>query len=92
MRSRDSVVGIATAYRLDDRGVGVRVSVGSRIFSSPRRPDGLWGRQPPIQWVPGALSPGVKRPWLEADHSPPVSAEVKKVWFYTSAPTYAFMA
>jgi hypothetical protein len=32
-------VGIATGYGLDDRGVGVRVPVGS----SPRRPDGLWG-------------------------------------------------
>jgi hypothetical protein len=39
--SRDSVVGIATTYGLDDRGVGVRVPVGSRIFSSPNRPDRL---------------------------------------------------
>jgi hypothetical protein len=30
-----SVVGIATRYGLDDRGVGVRVLVVSRIFSSP---------------------------------------------------------
>jgi hypothetical protein len=30
-------------YRLDDRGVGVRVPGESRIFSSPRRPDLLWG-------------------------------------------------
>jgi hypothetical protein len=43
MGSRDSVVGIATGYGLDDRGVGVRVLVGSRIFSSPSRPDRLWG-------------------------------------------------
>jgi hypothetical protein len=28
--------------------------------------------QPPIQWVPGALSLGVKRPGREADHSPPI--------------------
>jgi hypothetical protein len=41
--SRGSAVGIATGYGLDDRGVGVRVPVGSRIFSSPRRPDRLWG-------------------------------------------------
>jgi hypothetical protein len=34
--------------------------------------------QPPIQRVPRALSPGVKRPGREADHSPPTSAEVKK--------------
>jgi hypothetical protein len=42
-RSRDSSVGIATGYVLDDREVGVRVLVGSRIFSSPLRPDGLSG-------------------------------------------------
>jgi hypothetical protein len=35
--------------------------------------------QPPIQWVPRALSPGVKRQGLEADHSPPYIAEIKKV-------------
>jgi hypothetical protein len=34
--------------------------------------------QPPIQWVPGALSLGVKRPWREADHLLPSSAEVKE--------------
>jgi hypothetical protein len=34
----------------------------------------------------GALSPGVKRPGHEADHSPPTSAEVKKMWIYTSIP------
>jgi hypothetical protein len=41
--SRDSVVGIAIGNGLDDRGVGVRVPVGSRISSSPRSPDRLWG-------------------------------------------------
>jgi hypothetical protein len=30
--------------------------------------------QPPIQWIPGALSLGVKRPGREAYHSPPSSA------------------
>jgi hypothetical protein len=43
IKSRDSVVGRATGYGLDDRGVGDRVPVGSRIFYSPRRPDRLWG-------------------------------------------------
>jgi hypothetical protein len=42
-RSRDSSVGIATAYGLDDRGVGVRVTVGSRNFPSPQCQDRLWG-------------------------------------------------
>jgi hypothetical protein len=32
---------------------------------------------PPIQWVPEALSPGVKWPGRETDNSPPSSAEVK---------------
>jgi hypothetical protein len=36
------------------------------------------GTQPPIQWVPGALSLGIKRPGRETDHSPPSSAEVKE--------------
>jgi hypothetical protein len=31
----------------------------------------------PIQWVPGALSPGVKLPGSETGHSPPAGAEVK---------------
>jgi hypothetical protein len=39
-----------------------------------------------------ALSPGVKRPGRAADHSPPTSAEVKKMWINTSTPTYTFMA
>jgi hypothetical protein len=29
--SRDSAIGIATGFRVDDRGFGVRVPVGSRI-------------------------------------------------------------
>jgi hypothetical protein len=40
----------------------------------------------------GALSPWVKRTGREVDHSPPTSAEVKKMWIYTSTPPYAFMA
>jgi hypothetical protein len=41
--SRDSIVGIATGYGMNDRGIGVPVTVGSRIFSSACRPDRLWG-------------------------------------------------
>jgi hypothetical protein len=40
--------------------------------------------QPLIQWVPRALSLGVKRPGREADHSPPTSDKVKYAWSYTS--------
>jgi hypothetical protein len=38
------------------------------------------------------LFSGVKRPGREADHSPPTSVEVKKMWIYTSTPPYTFMA
>jgi hypothetical protein len=40
-QSQDSAVGIATGYGLDDQGIGVRVSVGSKMFSSPQCPDRL---------------------------------------------------
>jgi hypothetical protein len=47
----------------------------------------------PIQWVPGALSLGVKRPGREADHSPPSSGEVKRMsGAIPPFPQYAFMA
>jgi hypothetical protein len=48
--------------------------------------------QPPIQWVQETLSTWVKQQGREADHSPPTSAEVKKMWIYTSTPPYAFIA
>jgi hypothetical protein len=90
-RSLYSSVSIATGYGLYDRGVGVRVPEGSRIFSKSSRP-ALRFTQSPIQWVRGAVFPGVKRPGREVDHSPPTSAEVKPMWIYTSTPPYAFMA
>jgi hypothetical protein len=59
-------------------------------FSISSRP-ALGSTQPPIKWVPG-LFPGVKWQGREADHSPPTSAEVKKMWIYTSTLLYIFMA
>jgi hypothetical protein len=76
-------------------GLDVQGSIPGRgkifLFSEASRP-ALGPIQPPIEWVPGALSLGVKRPGREADHSPPTSAEVKKTWIYTSTPPYVFMA
>jgi hypothetical protein len=85
--------GIANIYELDDRGFGVQVPVGSRIFTSPYRPDRLWG--PPNLLPDGyreLFPPWVKRPEREAVRSPPTSADVKRTWIYTSTTTYAFMA
>jgi hypothetical protein len=47
--------------------------------------------QPPIQWVPGTLSPEVKRPGHGADHSALTSAEAKKTGIYTFIASYVFM-
>jgi hypothetical protein len=92
-RIQDSVVGIATGYRLDDQGVGVRVPVGLGIFSSSHHPDWLGGPSNLVSNGYWELLPrGVKWQGRKADHSPPTSAEVKKMWIYTSTPTYAFMA
>jgi len=62
------------------------------LFATDVPRPALGPNQPPIQWVPGALSLRVKRPGSEADHSPPSSAEVKNAWSYTFNPQYAFMA
>jgi hypothetical protein len=50
------------------------------------------GSSPSYKMGTGGSFPGVK--WLEcaADHSPPTSAEVEKMWIYTSTTPYVFMA
>jgi hypothetical protein len=92
--SRDSSVGIATGYGMDEQGGReFRVPIGSKkIVISPYRPDRLWVH--PTSYKNGyqGLFPGVKRQVREADHSPPTSAEVEKMWIYTSTPPYVFMA
>jgi hypothetical protein len=61
------------------------------LFSMSSRP-ALGSTKPLIQWVPGAISLGAKHLGSEADHLPPASAEVKKMWIYISIPPYDFMA
>jgi hypothetical protein len=65
--------------------------MGIFLFTTASR-TALGPAQPPIQWVPGALSVEVKRPGCVADHSPPSSAEVKNEWSYNFTPQYAFIA
>jgi hypothetical protein len=76
-------------YGLDDRNCMIRFAAGARNFSHYHRIQTGSGANPvsyPIGTGGGALSLGVKRPEREADQSPPSSAEVKKVWSYTSTP------
>jgi hypothetical protein len=81
----------ATGWTIGVLGFGSRRGLGIFLFTTVTR-TALGPTQPPIQWVPEALSLGVKRPGREADHSPPYSAEVKNAWSYTSTPQYVFIA
>jgi hypothetical protein len=85
VRIWDTSVGIALGYGLVYRGSRVRFSAGLGIFPfTTASRTALRPTHPPIQWVPGALSVGVKQPGREADHSLPSSAEIKNAWSYTS--------
>jgi hypothetical protein len=71
---------------LDDRVFECWQGLGIFLFPTASGP-ALGPTQPPMQWVLGALSVGLKRPVREADHSPPCSAEVKEcVELYLHSP------
>jgi hypothetical protein len=84
--------GIALGYGLDDRGFESRRVLGIFLFTTASRP-ALGSTQSPIQWIPEAISLGLKRPGREAGHSPQSSAEVINVCGAISPlPPYAFVA
>jgi hypothetical protein len=77
--SRDSSIAIATglqAGRPKNRDSISGMVKRFFLFSINSRP-ALKPTQPLIQWVPGLLFPGIKRPKREADHIPSSSAEDK---------------
>jgi hypothetical protein len=57
---------VALGYGLDDRRFESRQGLGIFLFTTVSRTV-LGPTQPPIEWVPGALSLGLKRPGREAD-------------------------
>jgi hypothetical protein len=60
--SRGSSVSIVSDYGLDDREIGVRSPSETKDFSLAFVSRlALGPTRPPIQWVPGVLSPGIKR-------------------------------
>jgi hypothetical protein len=78
-QSRDSSVGIALGYGLDDRGSRVRFPVGAGNYSVHHRLQNGSGVYPASYPVGTRGSfPGLKRAVREADHSPPSNAEVKE--------------
>jgi hypothetical protein len=70
-------LGIAVGCGLDGQG---STANKDKIFLFSTASSLALTPPPPIQWVPWAFSPEVKRSGCEADHSPPSSAEVKNTW------------
>jgi hypothetical protein len=84
----------STVTRLRAGWWGLDFSQEREIFSLHPRVQTGSGFHPASYPVDtGALSPGVKLPMREADHSPTSSStKVKNVWSYTSTLQYVFMA
>jgi hypothetical protein len=70
---RDAQLSTGTALPFDSRQ-GLVIF----LFTTAMSRTDLGLTQPPIQWVAGTLSLGVKQPGREADHLLPSSAEVKE--------------
>jgi hypothetical protein len=87
--SRDSAIGIATGWTTERSGFESRQGQEFSLLNVVQTGSGVH----PTSYTmsTGSSFPGVKRQGHEADHSPPTSAEVKKMWIYTSTPPYAFM-
>jgi hypothetical protein len=87
-QSRDSSVGIALGYGLDDRGSRVRFLAGAGNFSLHHRVQNGSGAHPASypMGTRGSFPGWVKRKGRDVDHLPPPSAEVKNAWSYTSIP------
>jgi hypothetical protein len=76
-------------YGMDERGSFPGEGDNVISFSLRHRiKTGSGPPQPPIQRIPGDLTPGAKRPGREADHSPPTSADNA----IPSLPKYVFIA
>jgi hypothetical protein len=87
-RRRDSSVSIVIRLRVGRSGFNYRQVQWWEeffLFTTASRP-ALGPTQPPIQRILRPLTPGVKRPGREANHSPLPTADVKNEWRYTSTP------
>jgi hypothetical protein len=76
----------STGWTIGVLGFDSRRGLGIFLLTTASR-TALGPTQPPIQWIPGALSLEIKRPGREADHSPPSNAKVKEwVKLYFQSP------
>jgi hypothetical protein len=84
--NRDSSVGTATGYGLDDRILEFDSRRELAIFLFNMSRPALVPTQSPIQWVPGTLSLGLKRPGVKLTTRLHLVARSKNAWSYTSTP------
>jgi hypothetical protein len=73
-----------------ENGFDSNRGVRKYFFFSPKRTRCLLIAKSPSQRIPWALSPGLKRPGRETDHSPSSSAELTTARCYTSITPYDF--
>jgi hypothetical protein len=89
---RDSSVGLATGYGWIRGGRELESRQGKKLSHLHIVQTGSEVHPTSYKMGTGGSFSGVKRQGREADHSPPTSAEVKKMWIYTSTPPYVYMA
>jgi hypothetical protein len=77
----DISVGIATSH---SRVIGILFEAAARDFSLLR--NRLWGPPSLVYKGGSVLSPGLKRPSREPDHSHPTSTEMEYVDLYSPFP------
>jgi hypothetical protein len=75
----------ATSWAVEEWGSILGRGKGALLFTASR--SALATTHPPTQRLPV-----LKRPYHEADHSPPSSIEVKILGYVLSLPKYVFMA
>jgi hypothetical protein len=91
--SRGSSGSIVSDDGLDDRAIEVRSPTGADFLLAPASRSALGPTQPPIQWVPVVLSPGVKRGrGVTQTTHPHIVPRLRMSMSYTSSSPCASMA
>lgn len=92
-RIKESILIFWLGCRIGNRGFVICFPAGSRGRSFlPMVKTGSRAHSAFYSVGVKSSSPGDKRPWSDASHSPPSSADVKNNWSCTSTTPYAFMA
>ena len=83
-------IGVAT--RIKDGLYGVQISADVRVFSSPKRPDQVWGPSSLLLNGYRVSLPGVKRPGRDGNHSPHLARRLRTSGALPLLPLYSLIA